>query len=254
MFLRRCPMEGKSRGILYTVGEARIFASSEYQKGRLDVYPYELFGFLCGEVERLERRDENLRESCDIRGKALGRAEKYAEQLRSALEYEKKAFRRYKRDDELTSEDLNQQIAALEVELEVYHRLQKGCPICLEDGPVSERAMLDKNGVLCSVSGEPGRWGHGYDDYHWYCDDAGAMARNDALEAQLDELRSEVVYWRGSCGSCGEKMTGEWMDGSELTCPECGVEVEATAMEDGAWTFLPLYENEDDEEKGSHDG
>jgi hypothetical protein len=42
-----------AKGTPYTVGEARTFASSEYLNGRLDIYPYELFMFLCGEVERL---------------------------------------------------------------------------------------------------------------------------------------------------------------------------------------------------------
>ncbi len=40
------------------------------------------------------------------------------------------------------------------------------CKSCSEgDEPV----LLDVDGVLCSVSGEPGCWGHSYEDTWWPC-------------------------------------------------------------------------------------
>lgn len=83
---------------------------------------------------------------------------------------------------------IDKQCAALRVELADYHRLQRGCPSCIKGKP--ERVMIDNDGVLCSVSSKPGRWGHCWDDYHWFCADAGAVAENDAL-------RKELMHWRG---------------------------------------------------------
>jgi len=47
-------------------------------------------------------------------------------------------------------------------------RSKTPCPGCARgDEPV----MLDEDGTRCSVSGEPGRLGHGVDDRFWFCDD-----------------------------------------------------------------------------------
>ena len=73
-----------------------------------------------------------------------------------------------------------------------------------------------------------------------------AEQERDVLQAKVTELDAQVIYLRGSCGSCGEKMTGEWFDGTELTCPECGTEVVAEHMSDGAWTFPPVYDDGDE--------
>ena len=47
-------------------------------------------------------------------------------------------------------------------------RSKTPCPGCARgDKPV----LLDEDGTRCSVSGEPGRLGHGVDDRFWFCDD-----------------------------------------------------------------------------------
>ena len=40
------------------------------------------------------------------------------------------------------------------------------CPDC-EKG--DKPRLLDSDGVLCELSGQPGRWSHGYDIYWWDC-------------------------------------------------------------------------------------
>ncbi|MCK9463127.1 MAG: hypothetical protein M0R80_26185 [Proteobacteria bacterium] len=42
-----------------------------------------------------------------------------------------------------------------------------GCPGC-ERG--EEPEIIDEDGVLSSLSGKPGKPGHGMGDYHWHCD------------------------------------------------------------------------------------
>jgi hypothetical protein len=97
---------------------------------------------------------------------------------------------------------------ALQTELKIYHRLQEGCPNCKSGAP--ERVMLDESGTLCSVSGKPGRWGHAWDDYHWYCDEAGAIARNEKLEAALNEVHGAAKPWLDDheCSGLAEQITG----------------------------------------------
>ena len=47
-------------------------------------------------------------------------------------------------------------------------RSKTPCPGCARgDEPV----MLDEDGTKCSISGNPGRLGHGVDDRFWFCDD-----------------------------------------------------------------------------------
>ena len=101
----------------------------------------------------------------------------------------------------------------LNAELTDYHRLQKGCTACRRGGP--ERVMIDDDGVLCSVSGKPGRWGHCWGELYWYCADDGAVAENDRLRAALDgELRGEHVY----NGLCPESDS---IDSRDPDCPQC---------------------------------
>jgi hypothetical protein len=76
-------------------------------------------------------------------------------------------------------------VLELSEELEVYHRLQKGCRSCQAGKP--ERVMIDEDGVLCSVSGKKGWWGHTWDDFHWWCADDGAVAENDRLRVEAKE-------------------------------------------------------------------
>ena len=77
-----------------------------------------------------------------------------------------------------------------------YDKLAKGCPTCIEGK--HERILIDDDG--CSVSDKAKRWGHALDDYHWFCDEAGAIARNDKLVATqtsafqyLDDVHGTLV-------------------------------------------------------------
>jgi len=92
---------------------------------------------------------------------------------------------------------LRERISALEDDLAEYHRLQKGCPACLKGEPA--RALIDDDGVLAAISGKPGQWGHSWDDYHWYCADAGAIAENE-------QLRDDILF---SIGALSAGMDSE---------------------------------------------
>ena len=47
-------------------------------------------------------------------------------------------------------------------------RSKTPCPGCARG---EEPVMLDEDGTKCSISGRPGRLGHGVDDRFWFCDD-----------------------------------------------------------------------------------
>lgn len=72
-------------------------------------------------------------------------------------------------------------------------RSQGVCPGCLMgDAP----KMIDEDGTLCSVSGRPGRMGHGLDDAWWFCGDyagtpASAPTQPSADVEALMEVREE---------------------------------------------------------------
>jgi hypothetical protein len=71
----------------------------------------------------------------------------------------------------------------LEADLKEYRRLQQGCPTCVKgDGP--KQRLIDEDG--CSVTDKPKHLGHAWDDYHWFCADAGAIAENDILRRRPD--------------------------------------------------------------------
>lgn len=67
--------------------------------------------------------------------------------------------------------------------------------------------LLDKDGVLSSLSGEPGTWCHAWDVYWWPCKAPTVAEREAAYQAALKlverierNLRSRyrVLYWRVS--------------------------------------------------------
>lgn len=51
---------------------------------------------------------------------------------------------------------------------------KRPCPGC-ERGETP--ALLDADGTLSSISGRPGKPGHGIDDFYWFCSDYKSAAR-----------------------------------------------------------------------------
>jgi hypothetical protein len=81
--------------------------------------------------------------------------------------------------------------AELEGQMAEHVRLLRElCPYC-QEGRL-EQVMLDENGTLCSVSGEPGRLGHAWDDFWFYCDDA-IKQRVADLERRKHQFDVELV-------------------------------------------------------------
>lgn len=37
------------------------------------------------------------------------------------------------------------------------------------------------------------------------------------------------------CEACGSQIGGEWFDGTQFECEDCGAELIATAFTDGTW-------------------
>jgi hypothetical protein len=64
-------------------------------------------------------------------------------------------------------------------------RSKRPCPGCSEgEAPV----LLDEDGTLSSVSGNPGRPGHGADDCYWFCEDF-------VGESDFVNLKAKISPW-----------------------------------------------------------
>jgi hypothetical protein len=59
---------------------------------------------------------------------------------------------------------------------------------CLGCARGEEPVMLDEDGTKCSVSGNPGRLGHGIDDRFWFCEDHAPTAQPAAPEREAMEI------------------------------------------------------------------
>jgi hypothetical protein len=79
--------------------------------------------------------------------------------------------------------------------------------------------------------------------------------RAERAEARVKELEADLERFRHpACGACGTEMDGQWFDGCEIQCPACRVDVVATLMEDGSWTFPTAYDEDEPDPATPGDG
>lgn len=100
------------------------------------------------------------------------------------------------------------------------------CPGCQQGDPPR---LLDEDGTLVSLSGNPGRWGHAHDDYYWFC--AQYMAREPVPEGAVPEpwdepWRPEVKVIEGDADAFRRDIREIEIDGKRyVRAPEGAVPV-----------------------------
>lgn len=99
---------------------------------------------------------------------------------------------------------------------------EQNCKWC-DDAVLGYPQFLDRDGVLCSISGEPGILSHAYDDSWWPCLKFGVEMRCSRAQAARDTAGANADG-RDACWHCGVVLAWTLKPRCEDCPEECDVE------------------------------